>query len=550
MEGQSHMQDYSRRSFLKAIATGGIAFSTAPRRPVAAQSPRKPNIVFIIADDMKKHMFNCLPEGRGRNLSPNIDRLAAEGTLLMGQHVVSPVCTPSRFNCLTGRYASRSRSVNFLRSTRRHGQTVIGWNTHILADDVTLPRLLKQQGYKTGIVGKNHVVSAPGYEKLLYRADPMSPEAKARLAQNSREIKQALYACGFDYAASIYHNNPDGNGPRALGVHNLDWIVQGALDFIDENKDGPFFLYFASTVPHGPTTKDRSWGADPRITADGILDEPVNVLGRREDLPRRLKRAGIDQPGKENILWLDDAVGALIRRLERYGLDDNTIIFFFNDHGQDAKGTIYQGGVSNPSIVWRKGGFPCGPVSDALISNIDFAPTILDYAGRSVSRSDFDGRSFRPVLEATADKIHDSLYFEMGYTCGVLKGRWKYIALRYPEHARNMSLAERKRTLDRFNARQKERGKKVRCTDPLAPFSHISLIPGGGDAEAASTGKYAGYYDADQLYDLSADPGEQRNLINDFGHSEILREMKRELKKYLDQLPGGFAELKTERSSL
>ena len=513
--------------------------------PAVAQARRKPNIVFIIADDMKKHMFNCLPEGKGGNLSPNIDRLAAEGTLLMGQHVVSPVCTPSRFNCLTGRYASRSRSANFLRATDRHGQTVIGWNTHILTGDVTLPGLLKKQGYKTGFVGKNHVVFAPGYKKLPYQADPTTPQAKARLAENSRAIKQAMYACGFDYAASIYHNNPDGNGPRALAVHNLDWIVKGALDFIDENKDGPFFLYFASTIPHGPSERKRSWDADPRITAEGILDEPVNVLGRREDLPKRLKRAGIDQPGKENILWLDDAVGMLIKRLEKHGLGDNTIIFFFNDHGQDAKGTIYQGGVSNPSIVWKKSGFPCGHVNNALVSNIDFAPTILDYAGRSVLGNDFDGRSFRPVLEAKVDKIHDSLYFEMGYTRGVLKGRWKYIALRYPEHARNMPLAERKAILDRFNSKQKERGKKVRCTDPLVPFSHISLIPGGGDAEAASTGKYTGYYDADQLYDLSSDPAEQKNLVNDPRYSRVLEEMKRELKNYLNQLPGGFAELKT-----
>ena len=527
------------------MAGGGIALSTMSPWAADARSQRKPNIVFIIADDMKRHMFNCLTEGKDKNLSPNIDRLAAEGTLLMGQHVVSPVCTPSRFNCLTGRYASRSRSANFLRSTQQHGQTVIGWNTHILADDVTLPGLLKKQGYKTGFVGKNHTVFAPGYRKLPYQADPTTREAKTRLRENARAIKQAMYACGFDYAASIYHNNPDGNGPRALAVHNLDWIAKGALDFIDENKDGPFFLYFASTVPHGPTVKDRSWGADRRITADGILDEPVNVLGRGEDLPKRLRKARIDQPGKENVLWLDDAVGALIERLEKYGLDDNTIIFFFTDHGQDAKGTIYQSGVSDPSIVWKKGGFPCGSVNNALVSNIDFAPTILDYAWRSSSGIDFDGRSFRPVLEGKAEEIHDSLYFEMGYTRGVLKGRWKYIALRYPEHARKMSLTERKAILERSNAKQKELGKKVRCTDPSAPFSHISLIPGGGDAEAASTGKYAGYYDADQLYDLSSDPAEQKNLANDPGHAKILDQMKRELKKYLNQLPGGFAELKT-----
>jgi hypothetical protein len=85
MKGVTQVQDYSRRHFLKAVAGGGIALSTMSLPPGLAGSRRKPNIVFIIADDMKKHMFNCLPEGKGRNLSPNIDRLAAEGTLLMGQ---------------------------------------------------------------------------------------------------------------------------------------------------------------------------------------------------------------------------------------------------------------------------------------------------------------------------------------------------------------------------------------------------------------------------------------------------------------------------------
>jgi len=524
-----------------ALATVGLVPSLG-----FARGRRRPNIIFIIADDMKRHMFNCLAEGKGKNLTPNIDRLAAEGTLLMGQHVASPVCTPSRYNCLTGRYASRARNAGFLATTRQNGQSVVTWNTHILPTDQTLPKLLKKQGYVTGIVGKNHVVEVPGYKKLAYRADPTTPQAKKVLAENSKKIKAAMKACGFDYAESIYHNNPDGNGPRALAVHNLDWIARGGLEFIDRNKDKSFFLYFASTVPHGPSEKERSWAADRRITADGILDEPLDVLPAPETLPARLKAAGITGGGKENVLWLDDAVGALIQRLKKHGLYDDTIVFFFTDHGQDAKGTIYQGGVADPSIVWRKGGFPCGPVSEVLISNIDFAPTILDLAGAGSSEGHFDGRSFRPVLQAETDAIHDTLYFEMGYTRGVRKGRWKYLTLRYPERGTRMTPAERRRILQRFNAKQKEHGKRIMTTDPSAPFSHISLIPGGGGAEAASTGKYPGYYDADQLYDLSRDPGERKNLANDPAYAEKLHEMKGELIKYLEQLPGGFADLKPE----
>ena len=533
----------NRRRFIRTIGSTLASIGLLPCVG-SAESRRRPNIIFIIADDMKRHMFNCLTEGKGQNLTPNIDRLAAEGTLLMGQHVASPVCTPSRYNCLTGRYASRSRNTRFVAATRQNGQSVVTWNTHILPSDQTLPKLLKQRGYVTGIVGKNHVVEVPGYKKLPYRTDPTTAQAKTVLAENSRNIKAAMKACGFDYAASIYNNNPDGNGPQALAVHNLDWIVKGAMDFIDQNKNDPFFLYFASTVPHGPTEKKRSWGADSRITADGILEEPPDVLPGRETLPARLKAAGIASAGRENVLWLDDAVGALIQSLKKHDLYDNTIIFFFTDHGQDAKGTIYQGGVSDPSIVWRRGGFPHGPICNVLISNIDFAPTILDFAGAEPAKGCFDGRSFRGVLEEETHEIHKTLYFEMGYTRGIRKGRWKYIALRYPERAVRMSMTQRREVLERFNEKQKEHGKPIMTTDPSAPFSHISLIPGGGGAEAASTGKYTGYYDADQLYDLSRDPGEQNNLAYNPGHADKLREMKGELAKYLEQLPGGFADLK------
>ena len=537
----------NRRSFITAIGSG---LATARFTPSIefVKAARRPNIIFIIADDMKRHMFNCLPEGKGRNLTPNIDRLAAEGTLMMGQHVASPVCTPSRYNCLTGRYASRAQNARFLATARNNAQTVITWNTHILPTDQTLPKLLKQQGYATGIVGKNHVIDVSGFKKLPYRADPTTAQAKAILNENSKRIKTAMKACGFDYASSIYHNNPDGNGPLALAVHNLDWIVKGGLDFIDQNKDKPFFLYFATTIPHGPLSKERSWGASTRITSDGIIDETLSVLPLRETLPIRLKAAGLAGSGKENVLWLDDAVGALIQRLKRHDLYDDTIIFFFTDHGQDAKGTIYQGGVSNPSIVWRKGGFPCESVSHALISNIDFAPTILDFAGTESFASNFDGRSFRPVLEGKENSIHDTLYFEMGYTRGLRKGMWKYIALRYPERVTKMSAAQRRQILERFNKRQKEHGKRIITNDPSAPFSHISLIPGGGGAEAASTGKYSGYYDSDQLYDLSRDPGEQKNLAYDARYAEKLHEMKAELIKYLNQLPGGFADIDNQTS--
>jgi arylsulfatase A-like enzyme len=505
----------------------------------------RPNIVFFIADDMQRYMFNCLAEGQEPYLTPHLDRLAAEGALMKGQYVSAPVCTPSRFTCLTGRYASRSESASLKSTIRRDGQSVVGWNTMIMPGQVTLPSLLKRAGYRTGMVGKNHVIEAAGRKKIGYREDPTDPAVRVRIEADQRMLCAAMRQGGFDYAAAIYHNNPDGNGPRALGVHNLDWITQAGLTFIEESKDEPFFLYFATTVPHGPGGAERSWNADPCVTAAGFLESAPQVLPPRHTIPQRLKDAGLPVDDRRaNVLWLDDALGALLDKLRELRLDQNTLVFFFNDHGQGAKGTLYEGGVSNPSIVWRHGGFPCGSVSTVRISNTDFAPTILDFAQVTPPPDYFDGVSFRSALEGRNDPIHDSLFFEMGFTRAVIKGKWKYLALRYPERAERMTAKERAEILEKFNAKQREHSKRINTFDPQTPFSHIALIPGGGGAEAASTGKYPGYYDADQLYDLSRDPQERTNLARDAEHAEVLAEMQQEIKQYLDSLPGGFAELK------
>ncbi len=508
-------------------------------------SARRPNIVFFIADDMQRYMFNCLQEGEPPYLTPNLDRIAAEGTLMTEQYVSTPVCTPSRFSCLTGRYASRSASPGLARTVERDGQSVVGWNTMIMPAEITLASLLQQAGYTTGMVGKNHVIDAPGRKKIGYREDPTDPAVAARLQADQRLLCEAMKRCGFDYASAIYHNNPDGNGPRALAVHNLDWIAQAGLSFVEQCKDQPFFLYFAVTVPHGPGDASRSWNADPRATAAGFLDQPLQILPARKSIPERLERAGLpvdDQ--RANMLWLDDTIGALFDKLRELNIEDNTIVIFFNDHGQKAKGTLYQGGISNPSLVWRKGGFPCGKVSRVQVCNIDFAPTILDMAGAVQPEGRFDGISFLPALEGRDDPIHSSLYFEMGFTRAVVKGNWKYLALRYPQRSGEMSIEERRRVLKQFNDKQKEHAKRIVTTDPTARFSHISLIPGGAGAEAASTGKRPGYYDADQLYNLAVDANEEHNLANDAQYADVLQEMKSELRRYLNDLPGGFAELK------
>ncbi|MFO7669932.1 MAG: sulfatase-like hydrolase/transferase [Bacteroidales bacterium] len=502
----------------------------------------RPNILFFIADDMYPDMFNCLPEGKGKNLTPNLDRLSSEGTLMLKQYVVSPVCTPSRFNCLTGKYASRAVNSAFLAKTdHEEGQTVIQWNSFITPTDKTLPHYLKDLGYTTGMVGKNHVIEVPGlYRFPDFQSDPELPGIKEKLEENYLKVEEEIRACGFDFTGGVYHNNPDFIGLRKLAVQNLDWTTQAGLEFIEKNHEKPFFLYFATTVPHGPTEAERSWRADPRITARGILDQTPDVLPSRETLADRVEAAGLKGTGRENILWLDDALGALMDKLESHGILDNTIIFFFNDQGQKAKGTLYQGGVHNPSIIWKSGGFPCGKVCQAQVSNVDFAPTILEMAGIKEMPPDMDGIAFRDALYGNTIPSRESLYFELGYARAVIKGNYKYYAVRYPEYAENWTPLERAAELQRYNEGRDFRNMKIVNRDPEKPFSHLEVVPGGGEAENETYALLPGYFDADQLYDLVKDPQEQVNLVNDPDYREIFLEMKEVMKSYTSQLPGKF----------
>ena len=509
---------------------------------------KQPNFIFFITDDQLKDMMNFLPEGKGKNLTPVTDSLVKDASILTNMYVTSPVCTPSRFACLTGRYPSTSIYKPFLSTTKNYdNQTYVQWNTYITPEDrYTIPWMLKRNGYFTGIVGKNHVIDCKGIIKPKWNDDPTDIQVKKLLKRNAKLLESACKAAGFDYAKSLYHNNPSHNGVKALLAHNQDWITSAGIEFIKTaaQDDKPFFLWCATTLPHGPTDDKRSWKADERITSEGLLDKPLNVQASRESLGTRVAESGIRGWQKENLLWIDDGLGALVQELEKNGVLDNTIIIYFNDHGQRSKGTIYEGGVHSEAFVWKKDSFPAGYEVKKLISNVDFAPTIFDFAGIEYDAKLYDGESFFESLNGTTKIERDSLYFELGFVRGVRSGDWKYISLNFPDTVKNMSLEERQRELDDFNKSQIRRGKPVYNTDPLENFSHIRTIPGGGDAEHKSLNQYPGYYDKHQLYNLSQDPLEQNNLAEHPKYSAKLTDMKSKLVSYLEKLPGEFGELK------
>ena len=505
---------------LVLFASNGLAQSIAG-------ADTRPNVLFIMTDDQERAEFNFLPEGRDeqgnpRNLTPNIDRLATEGVVFLNQYVSSPVCTPSRYSVLTGTYASRS--LTFAKAAGKGEQVNITWNSHLDGETPNLARSLQNAGYFTGAVGKNHVVKLKSKSREMEApaddADPRQLEVAAYYATKQREQVEFFKACGFQFAASLYAGNLPGHTCKALEHHNVDWITSGALKFLDEWKqtEKPFFLYMATTLNHGPGPANKKYTGDPRATPAGLLDKPLDVQPPRSSIPERIRKAGLSVEGPAcDLLWLDDGIGAVLKKLETLGELENTIVFYFDDHGVECgKGSLYEGGIRSVSFVWSPRYVKGGCQTTVRVSNIDFASTIMELCGVPTNeRHAVDGKSFLSVLRGSEEEIHDYLFFELGATRAVLKDGWKYLAFRLPS-----SLSP----------------------NPTQPYTHLADRPGGRGSEGPAMQFYPNYYDQDQLYHVIRDPLERNNLYEDPQQKERVQAMRRLLRQAVANVPGTFAE--------
>ena len=537
-----------RRAFLKRLGAGAAAAGLAPGWCLGEPSPkRRPNVLFLITDDQHVNTLGFLGKEGRKALTPHIDKLARESVYLSRCYASSSVCTPSRFTCLTGRYASRSRTANFLRSISREGQTDVQWNTDLRPADVTLPKVLRANGYVTGAVGKWHNGGPPEWGRLRKAIAPDADPARAKVAGRLRDAQKALHehvrSCGFDYAESINLGNFAAHPCRRLRHHNPEWITAAALKFIEANKDRPFYLYMATTLLHGPSPL-KSLRADPRIAHCGLLAEPPGVQPSRQSVLRRAKAAGV--PDRlAGATWLDDSVGAVLAKLDELHLADNTLVIYFNDHGvEGGKGSCYEGGVRTPCFL-RFPGIAKPGRCDALVQNVDFAPTILAACGIERPREmTLDGLDLTPLLTGRKAKLRDSVYCEIGHTRAVCTERWKYIAFRIPP-SKQLTKAQRIAVCRRYRAMKARREDKDFAVDPDAPLSHMGFPGGQGTERGSALKKHRKtYYDADQLYDLRGDPDEQTNLAAAADHKDKLAEMRTLLTEHLARAPGTFAELK------
>ncbi len=393
----------SRRSFLKKIGLAAAAL-TVPgcNEAFLGSNSKRPNFVIIFTDD--QGYADVGKYGAKDFTTPNLDKMADEGVRFTDFYVAASSCSPSRAALMTGCYPQRV-GIPFVLFPERNGKpsrdTVIGLNKN----ETTIAEVLKSRGYATACVGKWHLGhhkkflpthhGFDGYFGLPYSND-MRPE-------NSKSYPPLPLIDG-DEPVEL---NPD-------QTYLTTRYTERAVDFIEKNKDKPFFLYLAHSMPHVPLyVSDKFKGKSEQ--------------GMYGDV----------------IMEIDWSVGQVMDALKRNGIDDNTLVFFTCDNGpwiiygnhagsagplREAKGTSFDGGQRVPAICRWPGKIPAGSVCSEPVVSIDLLPTFAEFAGAKPVKNKIDGKDIRALLmgKPGAESPHEAIYFYRGWVLeGVRSGKWK-----------------------------------------------------------------------------------------------------------------------------
>lgn len=370
---------------------------------VAGPLPARPNLIFILADDMGYGDIG--PFGSKKNRTPNLDRMAREGMKLTSFYA-APLCTPSRAQIITGCYAKRVSLPDVLFPRSRVG---------LSADEDTIASLLKSLDYATFIVGKWHLGDAPEFLPTRHGFDhylglPYSNDMGGEVP-------------GKDTDKWKKHTPPlplvrDGEVIETLKPRDQDKLTalytEEAVKFIRANKAHPFFLYLPHTAVHVPLHPGDKFRGK---SANGLYGDWV-----------------------EEVDWCVGQVMAAVREL---GLEDRTLILYSSDNGpwlakgtnagtagplRGGKGGTYEGGEREPTIAWWPGHIAAGTVCDAVAANIDVLPTFYKLAGGTAPfKHKIDGLDISPLLLGqTTNSPHKAFYYIASKSVqAVRSGPWK-----------------------------------------------------------------------------------------------------------------------------
>ncbi|MCC7174426.1 MAG: arylsulfatase [Bryobacterales bacterium] len=377
----------------------------AAETPPSRAALRPPNIVLILADDMGVGDLGCY--GQKLLKTPHIDGLAAEGTRFTDAYAGAMVCAPSRCTLMTGYHLGHA--------TVRDNWEEYPEGQHPLAErDVTAAAVLKKAGYATGLCGKWGLGGPDS------RSAPNRAGFDFFYGYNCQRHAHRYFT---DY---LWRNTERIPIPQSAKrrVYSQDLIADAGLRFIEENRSGPFFLFCAWTLPHGPYE---------------INNVPSVEAYKNSGWPdaEKVYATMVDR--------LDADVGRVLAQLRKLGLEDNTLVLFASDNGpgggpannarfgsqaglREVKGSLREGGIRVPLIARWPGRVPAGRTSGFQTAFWDFLPTVADLAGTSAPKG-IDGISVLPALLGKPQTPHEYLYWERRtanrLTQAVRQGDWK-----------------------------------------------------------------------------------------------------------------------------
>ncbi len=441
--------EYNRRDFLKTVGLGAAALTVTQLEFCKAPAGAKPNVIFILADDLGYGELGCF--GQEKIRTPNIDRIAAEGMKFTQHYSGSPVCAPSRCVLLTGKHTGHA----YIRDNSEMRERGEVWRNPLVEGQYPLPentftigRMFQSKGYTTGAIGKWGLggPSTSG-EPNSQGFDHWYGYLCQRRAHNYYPIhlwrNKERHILAWNKYFYPHQRLPQDRDPYDKSSYteysgkqySLDLMAEEALGFIRENRNKPFFLYLPFTVPHAAIQVPE----DSLKEYEGAFPE-TPYTGDKGYLPHPAPRAGY----AAMVTRMDREIGRIMSLLKELGIDDKTLVIFSSDNGPTFNGgtdseffrsagplrglktMLYEGGIRVPTVARWPGRIKPGRVSDLVSAFWDWLPTFAELLSVKPGR-DTDGISLLPTLLGNQEKqkSHDYLYWEYSGKQAVRRGDWK-----------------------------------------------------------------------------------------------------------------------------
>ena len=394
----------TRRNFVKSAAAGATLLSALPALGKTHPKPSRPNVIFILADDMGWGDLSCY--GRPDYRTPSIDLLASQGTRFTDAYSASAVCTPTRCGFITGRYPARLKVG--LAEPLTATNNLVGLDP----GHPTIASLLKKSGYDTALIGKWHLGFRPEWGPNAHGFD---------------EFFGILAGAG-DY---FLHKNGLGQPdlyenltPVEQNGYLTDLLTERAVNYVTRRRTAPFFLSLHYTAPHWPWQGPKS---GERVTFTDKTPEPLTMgAGGSLKLYAEMMRS------------LDEGVGRVMRALKGAGLDRNTLFIFTSDNGGERfsyqwpfsgqKGALLEGGIRVPAIVRWPGVAPANRVTHQMAITMDWTATILAAAETSAASGyALDGEDLLPGIKSGGPVRDRTFFWRMRVQDAMREGKWKYV---------------------------------------------------------------------------------------------------------------------------